>query len=78
MLGLQRSEAVGRKWRPGILMAIATLGALFVILTFAPPLGSSGWVWGFALLLYIPFVLVGAAMLKYAIPIGQRIRHSLR
>ena len=78
MLGLQRSEAVGRKWRFGISVAIVMLGALFVILTFAPPPGSTGWVWGFALLLYIPFVLVGAAMLKYMILIGQRIRRILR
>ena len=75
---MQRNEAVGRKWRLGISVAIVTLGALFVILILAPPPGSTGWVWGFALLLYVPFVLVGAAMLKYMILIGQRIRRGLR
>jgi hypothetical protein len=35
--------------------------------------GSTGWVWSFALLIYIPFVLVGAA---YSHPLRSHKRRS--
>ena len=73
MLGLRKSEAIGRKWRIGILTVIGVAGALFLTFAFAPPAGSTGWLWGFALLFYIPFVLVGAGVLKWVVLVGQRL-----
>jgi hypothetical protein len=70
-----QSHAVGQKWRIGIAVAIIALGGLFLTLAIAPPTGSTGWVWGFALLIYIPIVLFGAAMLKYVVLI---VRHAWR
>jgi hypothetical protein len=73
---MPRSEAVGRKWWIGISAVLVALGAFFTSMIFLRPLGSSGWLWGFALLLYMPFVLIGAAILKYLVIAARRLRHG--
>jgi len=76
MLRSPHSHAVGQKWRIGISVAILALGGLFATLAISPPAGSTGWVWGFALLIYIPFVLAGAAILKYVVLVIRRAWRS--
>jgi len=49
------------------LAIIVVLGAVFASLAFIHPFGSPPWLWGFALLFYMPFVLLGAALVKFAV-----------
>jgi hypothetical protein len=38
------------------------------------PYGSSPWLWAFALTVYMPFVLVGAAVFKYLVLLWRSAR----
>ncbi len=67
------SERIGQKWKRGILAVILVIGAALAAMIAFHPFGSP-WLWGFAFVLYIPFVLVGAAMLKYMVLLTQRLR----
>ena len=58
-------------------MAIVVLGVIFAAMILVRPFGSPGWLWGFALLLYMPFVLVGAAVLKYLVLLTGRLRRNM-
>jgi hypothetical protein len=68
-----RSREVGLKWRYGILAAILILGIFFAAMIAVRPYGSSGWLWAVALTVYIPFIMVGAAILKYLLLMVQRL-----
>ena len=69
---MPHSEAIGRKWKRGILAAIVIFGALIV--TMANVQRDVAWAWYFLLLLYIPAILIGAATLKYLVLLVQRAR----
>ena len=75
MIRLDRNPSHGKAWRRAILAAIALLAVFFSVMIVIRPFGSSGWLWAFALLLYVPFVLAGAAVLKYVILSAQQLFH---
>jgi hypothetical protein len=67
---------VGRRWKIAILAVIVLLGAFFVLMMAVRPNGSSPWLWAFALTIYAPFVLIGAAVLKYLVLLARRARRG--
>jgi hypothetical protein len=72
MLRGKKDERVGQRWKRGILAIIFLSGAFFVTMIAVHPFGSSPWLWAFALTVYMPFVLVGAGVLKFLILLGKR------
>ena len=68
----ERSEKVGRKWRLGILAAIMGLGAVFATMMFVQPAHSVTW--AVLLVLYVPVVLIVAALLKWAVITARGLR----
>jgi hypothetical protein len=74
---MPKSDSVGRKWLLGVGAVLVVLGVFFAAMILVRPFGSPGWLWGFALLLYMPFVLVGAAIPKYVVLITGRLRRGM-
>ncbi len=71
---MKRNDAIDRKWTRGIAAAILLLGLLLSAMIVVRPYGSPGWVWAFALLVYMPFVLVGTALFKWIVLLVRRRR----
>ncbi|MFL5297370.1 MAG: hypothetical protein ACJ798_13395 [Phenylobacterium sp.] len=67
---MPHSEAVARKWKLGILAAIVVFGALIIAMAFVQR--DLAWAWALLLLLYIPAILIAAAVLKYFVILAKR------
>jgi hypothetical protein len=70
---MPKSKEVRRTWTYGVLAAILVIGCFFATMIAVRPYGSSGWMWAAALTIYVPFVLVGASVLRYLLLIARRL-----
>ncbi len=59
----EQRKRVGAVWFRSIIVAIVVVGAFLVVMLMTQPANS--WGWSMMLVIYIPFIVFGAGVLKF-------------